>query len=75
LTETDHDILIEVRADVKHLIEKHEELKAEFHHECLPRLAAVEQQQIRWLGRDGAIVAGISGLITAAGLYVGLRGG
>jgi DNA-directed RNA polymerase subunit H (RpoH/RPB5) len=62
--ETDHDILIEVRSDVKHLIEKHEELKEEFHKECLPRLTAVENQQLKWIGRDGAIVAGISMMVT-----------
>jgi phosphoserine phosphatase len=64
MTESDHDILIELRTDVKYLINAHEDLKGEFHKECLPRLSKVENQQVRWMGRDGAIVAGISGAFT-----------
>lgn len=30
MNETDHDMLIEIRTDVKHLIEKHEELRVDF---------------------------------------------
>jgi hypothetical protein len=34
------------------------------------RIRNLQDQQLKWLGRDGAIVAGISGMITCAGLFV-----
>ena len=42
------------------------------------RLRKVEKQQFQWIGRDGMVVAGISGLValcTIAGALVALKGG
>ena len=42
------------------------------------RLRIVEKQQFKWIGRDGMVVAGISGLValcTIAGALVALKGG
>jgi len=50
--QTDHDLLVEIRQDVKYIretISDHER-----------RLRLIEQQHNRWLGRDGAIVFAIS---------------
>lgn len=50
--QTDHDLLVEIRQDVKYIretISDHER-----------RLRLIEQQYNRWLGRDGAIVFAIS---------------
>ena len=50
--QTDHDLLVEIRQDVKYIretISDHER-----------RIRMIEQQYNRWLGRDGAIVFAIS---------------
>ena len=50
--QTDHDLLVEIRQDVKYIretISDHER-----------RIRVIEQQYNRWLGRDGAIVFAIS---------------
>ena len=49
---TDHDLLVEIRQDVKYIREMVSD------HER--RIRVIEQQHNRWLGRDGAIVFGIS---------------
>lgn len=54
--QTDHDLLVEIRQDVKYIREMVSD------HER--RIRVIEQQHNRWLGRDGAIVFGIS-LITS----------
>ena len=49
---TDHDLLVEIRQDVKYIretISDHER-----------RIRMIEQQHNRWIGRDGAIVFAIS---------------
>jgi hypothetical protein len=38
------------------------------------RIREVEGRQLRWLGRDGAIVAGISGVISLVGIAIAWRG-
>ena len=60
--ETDHDLLIEMRGDIKHLILGQTEMKNELYGEkgICSRIRCLEDNQNRWLGRDGAIVAGIS---------------
>lgn len=57
-TKTDRDLLIEIRADVKHL------LTAQADHEG--RLRVLEAQRNRWLGRDGVIVTAISVAVSFA---------
>jgi len=50
--QTDHDLLVEIRQDVKYIretISDHER-----------RIRMIEQQHNRWIGRDGAIVFAIS---------------
>jgi hypothetical protein len=39
------------------------------------RVTTLENQQSRWLGRDGAIVAGISAGIAILTVAIGLKGG
>jgi hypothetical protein len=42
------------------------------------RIRKVEKQQFQWIGRDGMVVAGVSGLValcTIAGALVAMRGG
>jgi len=50
--QTDHDLLVEIRQDVKYIRETVSD------HER--RIRVIEQQYNRWLGRDGAIVFAIS---------------
>ena len=50
--QTDHDLLVEIRQDVKYIREMVSD------HER--RIRVIEQQHNRWLGRDGAIVFAIS---------------
>lgn len=50
--QTDHDLLVEIRQDVKYIREMVSD------HER--RIRVIEQQYNRWLGRDGAIVFAIS---------------
>ena len=50
--QTDHDLLVEIRQDVKYIretVSDHEQ-----------RIRVIEQQHNRWIGRDGAIVFAIS---------------
>lgn len=50
--QSDHDLLVEIRQDVKYIretISDHER-----------RIRVIEQQYNRWLGRDGVIVFAIS---------------
>jgi tetrahydromethanopterin S-methyltransferase subunit B len=49
---SDHDLLVRIDEKVDHIIERLDD------HES--RLRPLEQQQNRWLGRDGAIVFAIS---------------
>ena len=50
--QSDHDLLVEIRQDVKYIREMVSD------HER--RIRVIEQQYNRWLGRDGAIVFAIS---------------
>ena len=50
--QTDHDLLVEIRQDVKYIREMVSD------HER--RIRVIEQQHNRWIGRDGAIVFAIS---------------
>ena len=50
--QTDHDLLVEIRQDVKYIRETVSD------HER--RIRVIEQQYNRWIGRDGAIVFAIS---------------
>ena len=66
--QTDHDLLVEIRQDVKYIRETVSD------HER--RIRVIEQQYNRWLGRDGVIVAGISmGVSGAVALISWLTGG
>lgn len=38
-------------------------------------IQCLRDRQMRWLGRDGAIVAGISGVMTAIGIGLQIKGG
>lgn len=60
----DHDILVEIRGDVRYIRETLTD------HET--RIRTIEIRQNRWVGRDGAIVAGIS---AAVAFIVALIGG
>jgi hypothetical protein len=71
--ESDHDILIEVRSDVKHLIEKHEELKTEFHTECLPRIGKLEETKNQLIGRDGVIAIVVSVALSIAAIWAAIK--
>ena len=50
--QSDHDLLVEIRQDVKYIRETISDHEA--------RLRSLEHQYNRWLGRDGAIVFAIS---------------
>ena len=56
---SEHDLLIEIRGDVKRLLQCIDD------HES--RIRNIEKQHFTWLGRDGTIVAiisaGVSGLV------------
>lgn len=55
--QSDHDLLVEIRQDVKYIREMVSD------HER--RIRVIEQQHNRWLGRDGAIVMMISAAVSA----------
>lgn len=62
--QSDHDLLLEIRGDVKHLVTQGEDQET--------RIRNLENQQFRWLGRDGAIMAGLSAVVA---FVVALCGG
>ena len=65
---SDHDLLIEIHTTVQHIAKKLEDHEA--------RIRPLEAQQHKWLGRDGAIVAGISmGVSVVVALITWLTGG
>lgn len=64
--QTDREWLMRIDSKVDTLLDCHKD------HET--RLRAVEGTQMKWIGRDGAIVAGISALFTVAGLIISFRG-
>jgi len=56
MAETDRDILVEIRTDLRYIRE------TVVDHES--RIRMIEMRQNRWVGRDGAIVAGIAALVS-----------
>lgn len=66
----DHDLLIETARDVKWICKTLKEIREENTLQN-DRIETLATQQHKWLGRDGAIVAGIS---AAVSVVVGLLG-
>jgi len=67
MNETDHDILIEIRSDLKHVITQ------QCDQEC--RLRELEQQNNRWIGKGNAIAAVTSFLVAVGTLAIGIYSG
>nr|WP_321349799.1 hypothetical protein [uncultured Methanoregula sp.] len=75
---SDHDILIEMRSDLKNLVRSQQKLEKIVYGEdgqggLCGRMTKVENQQSRWMGRDGVIVVGIP-LLISVGLVIFSRG-
>ncbi len=73
--QTERELLLDIRKDVQYLRQSHEQLETRIYGEdgtggLCKEVADLKNQQIKWLGRDGAIVTGISGILTAAGLAI-----
>ena len=75
--QTDREWLMRVDGKVDKIIESQAELKKvvmgdDGQHGLCGRVNKLEGQQMKWLGRDGAIVAGISACVSVAGLAIAL---
>jgi hypothetical protein len=75
----DHDLLIEIRTDLKHLVQNYEELKIGIYGDrgLCNRIQSLEGQQKQWQGRDGvvmAVIATVVSVATALGVHWATQG-
>jgi len=71
MDESDHDILIEMRSDLKNLIRSQQKLEKIVYGDdgqggLCGQVSDLKNQQSRWMGRDGVIVVGVPILISVA---------
>ena len=76
--EQDHDILIEMRSDLKNMITSQQKLEKMVYGEdgqggLCGRVGGLENQQSRWMGRDGIIVVGVPILISVVAFVMSGR--
>ncbi|MFA6364210.1 hypothetical protein [Methanoregula sp.] len=76
MAESDHDILIEVRSDLKNLIESQKKLEKVVYGEdgqggLCGSVQTVKNQQSRWIGRDGAILVLVPIAISILAVWLG----
>jgi len=74
MDESDHDILIEMRSDVKNMVRSQLKLEKIVYGEdgqggLCGQVSDLKNQQSRLTGRDGAIVIGVPILISLVGLW------
>ena len=67
--ESDHDILLDMRADLRHLVEAQNKLETRIYGVdgnggLCGEVQEIKGQQLRWLGRDGAIATAFGGVAT-----------
>lgn len=71
MDESDHDILIEMRSDLKNLVRSQQKLEKIVYGDdgqggLCGQVSDLKNQQSRWMGRDGVIVVGVPILISVA---------
>lgn len=75
MTESDHDILIELRSDVKYIIQIENELKVDLYGAdgICARVRVLENNQNRSSGRDGVLAAIVAGIVSLGTAIVALK--